>query len=78
MVMYPMITAEYFRNKFVKPVIERHRAEGKVEGKAEGKTEGKAEGKTEMYRRWAEWNSRRLQAESKGVPFDEPPPANER
>ena len=78
MVMYLMITAEYFRNKFVKPVIERHRAEGKAEGKLEGKAEGKAEGKTEMYRRWADWNARRLQAESKGVPFDEPPPANER
>ena len=65
-VSYIMITAEYFRNKFVKPVIEQHRAEGKAEGSAE------------MHRLWADWNSRRIEAESTGVPFEEPPPSDER
>ena len=56
---YIMITYNYLYNKFVKSVIEQH----------------KAEGKAEMHRRWADWNRRRLEAESKGVPFYEPPPA---
>lgn len=28
----------------------------------------------EMHERWSEWNRRRLEAEDRGVPFDEPPP----
>ena len=59
---YIMITYDYLYNKFVQPVIDQH----------------KAEGKAEMHRRWADWNSRRIEAESKGVPFDEPPPSDER
>ena len=77
-VSYIMITAEYFRNKFVKPVIERHKEEGREEGREEGKIEGIAEGVTEgrskMHRKWAGWNNRRLEAEEAGLPFDEPPP----
>ena len=65
-----MITAEYFRSKFVKPVIERH----KEEGREEGKIEGAAEGRSKMHRKWAGWNNRRLEAEEAGLPFDEPPP----
>ena len=63
---YIMITYNYLYNKFVKSVIEGH--------KAEGRAEGRAEGKAEVNTRWADWNSRRLEAESKDVPFDEPPP----
>ena len=55
-----MVTARYLTNKFVKPLIERH----------------KAEGEAAANRRWTEWNSRRLEAERAGVPFDEPPPAS--
>ena len=55
-----MVTARYLTNKFVKPLIERH----------------KAEGEAAANRRWAEWNSRRIEAERAGVPFDEPPPAS--
>ena len=58
---YIMITYNYLYNKFVKSVIESH----------------KAEGKAEMNRRWAEWNNRRLEAESKGIPFDESPPSDD-
>ncbi len=59
---YIMITYNYLYNKFVQRVIDQHMERGRAEGKAEVNT------------RWADWNSRRLEAESKGVPFDEPPP----
>ncbi len=62
-----MVTARYLENKFVKPLIERH--------KAEGREEGVAAGEAAERRRWTEWNSRRIEAERAGVPFDEPPPA---
>ena len=65
------VTAKYLGNKFVKPLIERHKAEGRAEGIAAGR----AEGESEERRRWTEWNSRRLEAERGGVPFDEPPPS---
>ena len=85
-----VVTAQYLRNKFVKPLIERHkaegRAEGRVEGRAEGRVEGRAEGRVEgraegvvegeanERRRWSEWNRRRMDAAAASVPFDEPPP----
>ena len=55
-----MVTARYLENKFVKPLIERHKAEGEAAER----------------RRWTEWNARRIEAERTGVPFDEPPPAS--
>ena len=67
-----MVTARYLGNKFVQPLIERHKAEGRVEGRIEGREEGEAAER----RRWTEWNSRRVEAERAGVPFDEPPPAS--
>ena len=63
-----MVTARYLGNKFVQPLIERH--------KAEGREEGIATGEAAANRRWTEWNSRRVEAERAGVPFDEPPPAS--
>ena len=59
-----MVTARYLGNKFVQPLIERHKAVGREEGE------------TAERRRWTEWNSRRVEAERAGVPFDEPPPAS--
>ena len=54
------------------------RAEGVEEGRAEGVTRGRYEGVTkgraDLAAEIREWNSRRLAAESKGEPFDEPPP----
>ncbi len=44
------------------------------EGRAEGREEGRAEGREEERSRWTAWNARRRDAESKGQPFDEPPP----
>ena len=82
-----LVTARYLENKFVKPLIERHKAEGRAEGIETGIAAGRAEGRAEGIetgiatgeaaerRRWTEWNERRLDAERAGAPFDEPPPA---
>ena len=34
----------------------------------------KAEGREEMAQKWQDWNNRRLAAEDRGEPFNEPPP----
>ena len=70
-----LVTARYLEHKFIKPLIERQKAEGRAEGIAEGIATGRAEGESEERRRWTEWNARRMEAERGGVPFDEPPPA---
>ena len=49
-------------NRFVIPVIERHKDEGRVEGRVEERAA------------WREWNRRRIDAEAQGQPFSEPPP----
>ena len=36
--------------------------------------EATAKARTEEYQLWAAWNTRRIKAETKGLPFDEPPP----
>ena len=58
--------------------VEKVRAEGIEQGKAEGIEQGKVEGIeqgiTAAYQQWQEWNTRRIDAEAKGQPFDEPPP----
>ena len=57
-------------NRFVIPVIEAHKAEGREQGRAEGRDQGRAEARAE----WQEWNERRLAAEWEGREFSEPPP----
>ena len=57
-----MVTARYLGNKFVEPLIEKRREEGRVEGRAEERLQ------------WSEWNRRREEAEANGVAFAEPPP----
>ena len=49
-------------------VIERRISEWKNAGRAEGMAKKNAE--------WSAWNSRRMEAERDGVPFDEPPPCD--
>lgn len=53
-----MVTARYLTDKWLKPLIEKRRAEGREQVMAEVR----------------EWNRRRLEAERKGEPFDEPLP----
>ena len=40
----------------------------------EGRERGVAEGRESMAEEVADWNARRLDAEERGEPFDEPPP----
>lgn len=54
-------------NRYVTPVIERHRAEGRAEGRAVGRAEERAE--------WLQWLRLREDAEAQGRDFNEPPPA---
>ena len=56
--------------------LARATAAGKAEGLEQGRAEGMAEGRTQAYQAIAAWNARRLEAEAKGLPFDEPPPGN--
>ncbi len=51
-------------------------AEGIEKGIAEGMEKGITEGKAAAYQEVAAWNARRLEAEAKGIPFNEPPPSN--
>ena len=38
------------------------------------RAEGVEEGRAAEYRQWQAWNTRRMDAEAKGEPFNEPPP----
>lgn len=40
----------------------------------EAKAEGKVEGREEIQKAWVAWNTRRIEAETKGIPFHEHPP----
>ena len=77
-----MVTARYLGDKFLKPLIEKRREEGRKVGREEGRKVGREEGREvgqeegreEERRRWAAWNQRREEAAREGEPFDEPPP----
>ena len=61
-------------NRFVIPVIESHKAEGRSEGVKEGLERGLEKGRAETQAEWRGWNARRLTAEHEGREFVEPPP----
>ena len=63
-----VVTAKYLTEKLIVPMRERM--------KAEARAEGLAEGRTEANRKWETWNLNRIEAEKKGIPFDEPPPSS--
>ena len=85
-----MVTYDYLMNKYVRPLQERQRAEGRerglaegraeglaeglAEGRVEGLAEGRAEAEAEFRRLVGEWNRRRLAAAARNEPFDEPHP----
>ena len=51
------------------------RREKRIEAaKIEGITEGIVEGEARAYRKFAEWDRRRKEAEAQGEAFTEPPP----
>ena len=53
-------------NRFAKPVIESHEARGRAEGHSAERAA------------WRDWLNRKNAAETQGLPFDEPPPDEER
>jgi flagellar biosynthesis/type III secretory pathway protein FliH len=77
-----MVTYRYLERKFLKPLIEKQRAEAErrqaeamATGRAKGMAEGRAAGREEERLKWTAWNLRREEAEKKGEPFNEPPPS---
>ena len=59
---------------FIQARREKRIEAAKVEGKVEGIAEGIAEGEARVYRKFAEWDRRRKEAEARGEAFTEPPP----
>ena len=53
---------------FKRDIENRARKEGRIEGRVEGKNEGVEQ----TYALFLDWNNRRLEAEKRGDPFDEP------
>ncbi len=56
-------------------VLARHLEERLEKTREVRRAEGRTEGRAEMQTQWEAWNVRRLEAESKGLPFTEPPPS---
>ena len=65
-----MVTERFLTEKFLEPWRERQRARIRAEERAKGRAE--------EWRQWTEWNNRRVEAETNGEPFDEPPPGYDR
>ena len=63
----------YLTNKF-KTKVRKQVRDAEAKGRTEGRAEGEAKGRAENYQMWAAWNARRIEAEAKGLPFNEPPP----
>ena len=55
-------------NRYVIPVIEKH--------KAEGRAQGLEQGLEQAHEEWIAWNRRRVEAKRRGRDFDESPPRN--
>lgn len=58
----------------MKTKVKQQVKEAKAQGIAEGRAKGRAQGRTENHQMWVAWNTRRMEAEARGIPFDEPPP----
>lgn len=71
---YFMVLLRSSRERVMARAIAKAKAEAGAKARAEGMAEGKAEGANMMYAQWSEWNARRVEADRRGEPFDEPPP----
>ncbi len=60
---------EDLADRFVRPIIERHREVGRAQGRAEA-----AQAQNEL---WHAWLQRKQQAEAQGLDFNEPPPGTD-
>ena len=59
-----MVLYNYTMERWVKPIAEKRRAENLERGRAEANQQ------------WQAWLQRKTEAESSGLPFDEPPPGS--
>ena len=77
-----MVLYEYAVNKWVKPIINRNveagRAAGVEEGIEKGIEKGIEQGMEKTDQEWRAWLARKADAESQGLPFDEPMPDEKR
>ena len=64
-----MVIAEYLERKYYGPRRRKALAEAKAKGVKKGRAEAAA--------KFRQWNARRLDAEAKGEPFDDPPPLDD-
>lgn len=77
-----MVIAQYLEQRYYGPKRRKALAEAKAEGREEGLEEGVKQGREEGVKqgleqanaKFRQWNARRLEAQAKGEPFDEPPP----
>ena len=60
-----MVIAEYLERKYYGPRRRKQLAEAEARGRKEANA------------KFREWNTRRLNAEAKGEPFDDPPPLDD-
>ena len=73
-----MVAARYIEERYLNPLrAKRIKREEEAMRKIreEGREEGRKQGSAEAHARWETWNERRLAAEAKGEPFNEPTPA---
>ena len=59
---------------YLEDMLNRRRARQLAEAEERGFEKGVTKGRATLSAEMREWNSRRLEAEAKGEPFDEPPP----
>ena len=62
----PLLEAIMQKSPFYERVMQR--------GVEQGIEQGIEQGMAAAYRQWQGWNARRIEAEAKGEPFNEPPP----
>ncbi len=60
----------------IEQATKQGREQGIEQGREQGIEQGIEQGRSEAHRAWSDWNTRRQEAEAKGLPFNEPPPSN--
>ena len=69
-----MVAARYIEERYLNP-LRAKRIKREQEAMRKIREEGRKQGSAEAHARWETWNERRLAAEAKGEPFNEPTPA---
>ena len=72
-----MVIAQYLEQRYYGPKRRKALAEAKAEGVKQGIEQGVEQGRAETVAKFREWNARRLDADARGEPFDEPPPLDD-